>query len=304
MSDQTAALDEQAFDFDGVGGVRIAGYRWSGGPPARMVVQLAHGMAEHARRYRPVVQRLAEAGAVVYANDHRGHGRTAPSVEALGDFGPGGYDAMPEDMAVLTRRARAERPGLPVILIGHSMGSFAAQAYVLEHSDLIDGLVLSGSTALDELVKSRASFATLNASFEPARTPFDWLSRDEAQVDAYIADPYCGFPAKAEQVRSPDMAQRLADPEQLRRIDPDLPINLLAGDEDPLNGRLAHLHTLAERYRAAGIKDVSCDFYPGGRHEMFNETNRDEVISKLLAWIDRVVAARAFPTSVGSGEVG
>lgn len=295
MSESTAAVDELAFDFDGLGGARIAGYRWTGAGPARMVVQLAHGMAEHARRYRPVVQRLVQAGAVVYANDHRGHGRTAGSFEALGDFGPGGYDAMPEDMAILTRRARAERPGLPVILIGHSMGSFAAQAYVLDHSDLIDGLVLSGSTALDELVKARASFETLNAPFEPARTPFDWLSRDEAQVDAYIADPYCGFPARAEQVRSPDMARRLADPEQLRRIDPDLPINLLAGDEDPLNGRLVHLRTLADRYRAAGVKDVSRDFYVGGRHEMFNETNRDEVIANLLAWIDRIVAAKVSP---------
>jgi alpha-beta hydrolase superfamily lysophospholipase len=294
----TPALDEQAFDFAGLGGVRIAGYRWSDGRPARVVIQIAHGMAEYARRYRPLIERLVQAGAVVYANDHRGHGATAGSIEALGDFGPGGYDAMSEDMAILTRRARAGHPDLPLILIGHSMGSFAAQAYVLDHADLIDGLVLSGSTALDELVKARATFETLNTPFEPARTPFDWLSRDEAQVDAYIADPLCGFPAKADQVRSPEMAQRLADPERLKRIDPDLPINLLAGDEDPLNGHLAHLHTLAARYRAAGIKDLTCDFYPGGRHEMFNETNREEVIRNLQAWIDRVAARgsrRAWP---------
>ena len=236
---------------------------------------------------------------MVYANDHRGHGRTAGSIEVLGDFGPGGYDAMPEDMAILTRRARTEQPGLPVILIGHSMGSLPPPRPMGKRSgsDLIDGLVLSGSTALDELVKARATFETLNT---PSRarpgTPFDWLSRDEAQVDAYIADPYCGFPAKTDQVRSPDMARRLADPEQLRRIDPDLPIHLLAGDEDPLNGRLAHLHLLADRYRAAGIKDVSQRLLSvGGRHEMFNETNRDEVIANLLTWIDRVVAAKASP---------
>ena len=286
----TPVLDEQAFDFEGLGGVRIAGYRWSDGRAPRVVVQIAHGMAEYARRYRPVIERLVGAGAVVYANDHRGHGATAGSIEALGDFGPGGYDAMPEDMAILTRRARAEHPDLPLILIGHSMGSFAAQAYVLNHADLIDGLVLSGSTALDELVKARSTFQTLNTPFEPTRTPFDWLSRDEAQVDAYIADPLCGFPAKAEQVRSPEMAQKLADPEQLKRIDQDLPINLLAGDEDPLNGHLAHLHTLERRYRAAGLQDITRDYYAGGRHEMFNETNRDEVIANLLAWIDRVAA--------------
>ena len=207
---------------------------------------------------------------------------------ALGDFGEGGYDAMPEDMAILTRQVRGEQPSLPVILLGHSMGSFAAQVYALDHSDLIDGLVLSGSTAIDVLAKARAEAGgTLNTPFEPSRTPYDWLSRDEAVVDAYIADPYCGFTGR-NRPASQAGRQRAADPEQLKRIRPDLPIYLFAGDKDPLNGDLAFLHVLIERYRAAGVKDVSYDFYPGGRHEMLNETNRDEVIANLLTWIDRV----------------
>ncbi len=281
-------LAERAFIYGGKDGVSVAAYRWSGAEPARFVVQIAHGMAEHARRYMPVARDLIAAGALVYANDHRGHGRTAGSVDKLGDFGEGGYDAMPEDMAILTRQIRTEQPGLPVILLGHSMGSFAAQVYALDHSDLIDGLVLSGSTAIDVLAKARAEAGgTLNTPFEPSRTAYDWLSRDEAAVDAYIADPYCGFQGRNRPATQAG-AQRAANPAELKRIRPDLPIYLFAGDKDPLNGDLAFLHVLIERYRAAGVKDVTYDFYPGGRHEMLNETNRDEVIANLMKWINRV----------------
>jgi alpha-beta hydrolase superfamily lysophospholipase len=281
-------LNERAFIYAGKDEVSVAAYRWSGDAPARFVVQIAHGMAEHARRYMPVARDLIAAGAMVYANDHRGHGRTAGAVEKLGDFGDGGYDAMPEDMAILTRLIRKEQPGLPVILLGHSMGSFASQVYVLDHSDLIDGLVLSGSTAIDVFAKARAEAGgTLNTPFEPARTAYDWLSRDPAAVDAYIADPYCGFQGRH---RSASLGgQRAADPEALKRIRSDLPIYLFAGDKDPLNGDLAFLKVLIERYQAAGVKDVTWDFYPGGRHEMLNETNRDEVIANLVAWMSRVV---------------
>lgn len=289
MIEEAADLSELTFIYGGKDGASIAAYRWNGPEPARFVVQIAHGMAEHARRYLPVVRDLIAGGAVVYANDHRGHGHTAGSVEKLGDFGEGGYDALPEDMAILTRHIRDEQPGLPVILLGHSMGSFAAQIYAIDHSDLIDGLVLSGSTALDAFAKARASSSgTLNTAFEPARTPYDWLSRDEAVVDAYIADPYCGFQGRNRSA-SALAAPRAADPAQLRRIRSDLPIYLFAGDKDPLNGDLAFLHILIERYRAAGVTDIAYDFYPGGRHEMLNETNRDEVIANLLRWIDRVV---------------
>ena len=289
MIDDDDDLGERAFIYRGKDGVSVAAYRWGEAQPARFVVQIAHGMAEHARRYIPVARDLIAAGAMVYANDHRGHGRTAGSVEALGDFGEGGYDAMPEDMAILTRQIRDEQPGLPVILLGHSMGSFAAQVYALDHSDLIDGLVLSGSTAIDVLAKARAEAGgTLNTPFEPSRTPYDWLSRDEAVVDAYIADPYCGFTGR-NRPASQAGRQRAADPEQLKRIRPDLPIYVFAGDKDPLNGDLAFLHVLIDRYRAAGVKDVTYDFYPGGRHEMLNETNRDEVIANLVTWINRVV---------------
>lgn len=293
--DTTANAAETAFDFPGVDGKTIAAYRWSGAAKPRYVVQIAHGMAEHAPRYRHVAEALVADGAVVYANDHRGHGRTAGSVEALGDFGEGGQAKMPHDMAILTRLAREENSGLPVVLMGHSMGSLAAQAYVLEYSALIDGLALSGSTAADAFAEARAKAgAPPNAAFEPARTPYDWLSRDEAMVDAYAADPYCGFafrPGAAQRPRTPGLPTwNGSDPEAMKSIRPDLPIYVFAGDKDPINGELAFLNILIDRYRAAGVKDVTFDFYPGGRHEMLNEINRDEVIANLERWIHHVIA--------------
>ena len=137
-----------------------------------------------------------QAGLVVYGNDHRGHGRTALSPKHFGDFGPCGFNLLVEDMATLSLIAKDENPGLPFILLGHSMGSFAAQQFVLEHSESLDGLALSGSGALDGLVRlaqsgKRAPAEIVNAAFEPARTPCDWLSRDPATVDAFLADPLC-----------------------------------------------------------------------------------------------------------------
>ena len=151
-------------------------YRWKGSAPARGIVQIAHGMGEHALRYRPIAHALVNAGYIVYANDHRGHGELAAQANALGDFGPGGFPVLVDDMAKVTQMARDAEKGKPLILLGHSMGSFAAQLYLLDHSELLDGVALSGTTALDLLgaaaMAGRWKLEDLNASFEPARTPF------------------------------------------------------------------------------------------------------------------------------------
>jgi alpha-beta hydrolase superfamily lysophospholipase len=258
------------------------------------ILQIAHGMGEHAKRYAQVAEYFNRAGFHVVANDHRGHGHTAKSKDGLGDFGAGGWDALVDDVQELTRRARADYPGLPVILLGHSMGSFAAQQYVLDHAALIAGLALSGSTAFDRLavdLEREVDLTSINAAFEPARTPFDWLSRDPAAVDAYIADPLCGFTANEASRNSMFTAGAVAiDPKQLARIRKDLPLYIFAGDKDPINAELTRLRPLVERYRAAGIKDITTDFYRDGRHEMLNETNRTEVVSNLQNWIEHVLA--------------
>jgi len=273
--------------------IEVACYRWPATGEAVGVAQISHGMGEHSLRYADLAGFLNRAGFHVYANDHRGHGRTAKSKETLGDFGLGGWNALVEDMARLTRLVREHEGALPVVLVGHSMGSFAAQAYLLDHSDLIAAALLSGSAAVDKLQMNSsgdADLTSLNREFEPARTPFDWLSRDPTQVDKYIADPLCGFGVVARSMATMAAAsQRIVDLAQLARIRKDLPIWIMAGDKDPVNHNLEWLRPVAERYRAAGIKDVTEKYYRNGRHEMFNEINRAEVYRDLLTWIRAAV---------------
>jgi alpha-beta hydrolase superfamily lysophospholipase len=285
------ATDKHLFHFTGADGMRIAAYRWPASGPTRAVLQVSHGMGEHALRYLEPLQPLLAKGIAVYANDHRGHGLTATK-ETLGEFGSGGFAAVVDDMAVLSRLIRAEHPGVPLILLGHSMGSFATQIYLLTHSTLIDGVVLSGSAALDLLPPpdpKGGGLESFNASFEPARTPFDWLSRDPAEVDKYVFDPLCGFSVSEDSMVSLfSAAGPMFEPLALQRIRSTLPMYVFAGDKDPLNGDLTRLKPLVERYREAGVRDITTDYYQDGRHEMLNETNRAEVVANLGAWIERV----------------
>jgi alpha-beta hydrolase superfamily lysophospholipase len=273
-------------------------HQWKSSVPARGIVQIAHGMGEHALRYRPIAHALVNAGYIVYANDHRGHGELAARAGALGDFGPGGFPAVVDDMTNVTRVAREADKDLPLILLGHSMGSFAAQLYLLDHSELLDGVALSGTAAVDLLgaaaMSGRWKLEDLNASFEPARTAFDWLSRDTAVVDAYIADPLCGFNVDAASYGSLfGVAPRLATLSEITRIRHGLPMFLFVGDLDPVNAKLSWFQPLIERYREGGLTDVSWHVYGNARHEVLNEINRREVLANLVAWIDRVTGAFA-----------
>lgn len=289
------ALHQHSFTFEGEDGTTIFAYRWSGDAPVRGILQVAHGMGEHALRYREPLAPIIESGIVVYANDHRGHGRTAPDAGALGDFGPAGFAALASDMAKLTDIARAENPGKPLVLLGHSMGSFALQLYLLDHSRKIDGAVLSGSAALDcpaAGMNTGQGLKSFSAAIENPRTEFDWLSRDPKEVDKYIADPLCGFSAtETSQANMFAALMRTFDPQALKAIRGDLPLYIFAGDRDPVNGNLAWLRPLADRYRAAGVKNLQTKFYKDGRHEMLNETNRPDVVRDLAGWIDAVIGA-------------
>jgi alpha-beta hydrolase superfamily lysophospholipase len=273
-------------------GLCIACARWDSRGPARAVVQIAHGMGEHMGRYAGAVDALVAAGLTVYANDHRGHGLSAHS--QLGEFGSGGLELLVQDMVRLSEIAREKNPDLPLVLLGHGMGSFAAQRYVIDHSHEIDGLILSGSGALEGLARAvlpkTAGSNLLNAAFEPARTPFDWLCRDQAIVDAFMADPLCFEDLHADSLVSfLGTAPRLYDAVALRRMRGDLPIYLFSGSEDPVGQQLRGLHTLIGRYRDAGLRDIAFDFYPGGRHEMLNEINRRQVQTRLLDWISKTL---------------
>jgi alpha-beta hydrolase superfamily lysophospholipase len=303
--DRNSAISPE-FRFTSSDGLLIACARWSNRGPLRGIVQIAHGMGEHIGRYGETIDALTSAGLIVYGNDHRGHGRTALPTGDFGDFGPGGFDLLVEDMVLLSHHiAKHERPNTPFFLLGHGLGSFAAQQFVLDHSRNIDGLILSGSSVLDGLARLARSAPAigdlLNFDFDPARTPFDWLSRDDAVVDAFLDDPLCFAELKPAAFASfLAAASRLSDPAALGRIRRDLSVYLFSGSEDPVGQHLEGVQALIEGYREAGLDDISHDFYAGGRHEMLNEINREEVRARLLRWISRVLERSWVITAAAS----
>lgn len=293
------------------------------GPP-RAIVHIAHGMAEHGARYARLAESLAAAGYAVYADDHRGHGKTAKSDTDLGFVAAsGGWERVVADIGLLIAEEKRQHPGLPVVLMGHSMGSFLAQAFVLDHAADVSALVLSASNGKPGLLaqvgrliarlerlrlgdrgKSKLinslSFGAFNKQFAPNRTAFDWLSRDNAEVDKYVADPYCGFDCSISLwIDVLDGSARIADPAKQARLPHGLPIYVFAGSRDPVGENQKGAERLVAAYKAAGLENVSSRFYPDGRHETINETNRDEVTRDLVAWLDGAVgqaAARAAQT--------
>ena len=269
-----------------VDAIELAIYEWDVADP-RGVVQVAHGLAEHSARYDRFARTLNDAGFTVRASDHRGHG--ASIADTPGDFGAPGFEALIADMAAFGASLRGD---LPLFLVAHSMGSFAAQSVILTHSEQYAGVVLSGSTALDLLAAGMAEadgpvgLEAFNAGFEH-RTGYEWLSRDEAEVDRYVADPLCGFDLPDETVPALfGAAGTLADPTALAGIRSDLPLLIASGSEDPLAGGGQLVEVLGQRYRDAGLVDVRVKMYDGARHEILNEVNRDEVTADVVAWLD------------------
>ncbi|MET7763654.1 alpha/beta hydrolase [Streptomyces sp. NPDC005393] len=292
-------------------GVRVATYTWlpEGGSP-RAIVQIAHGAAEHAQRYDRFARFLGGHGYAVVASDHRGHGATAASTGGLGIVGEEGdaWRAIVADLRAVSDRARADHPGLPLVLLGHSMGSMLARDCAQEYGAELAGLILSGTFRSlpgaeteeamahigQEIEKggrtARSTFTpTLFASFNDPyefRTGFEWLSRDAAEVAAYAADERCGFAFSAglalDWVRA---VRKINDPHQQARIPAALPVHLAVGTEDPCNQRMTLVYELLEDFRYIGTQELSWKGYHGARHEILNETNRDEVQEDLLAWL-------------------
>ncbi len=261
---------------------------------ARAAVQIAHGMGEHSARYARFAAALVDAGYVVYANDHRGHGQTAPTPDAYGDFGPGGWLGLVNDQLDLGAFIDTETGGLNRCIFAHSMGSFALQQLLLDHSTTLHAAVLSGTSAVDAMAAmapaddTPANLEGFNTQFEPARTASDWLSRDESEVDKYVADPMCGFGVNGQGLR--DMAAgagRGSEPAVLAGIRNDLPLLMISGSADPLAGGLTLVELVAQRYRDAGLTNVMAIWYTDARHELLNETIRDEVTTDITNWLQK-----------------
>lgn len=302
----------EIFGMKSVRGEELEAILWADVEKPVGIVQLVHGMCEHMRRYEDTARRLNGAGFIVVGHTHLGHNRNS---DPLGYFGPkGGWDALVEDVHALRVRTQKRFPGLPYFLLGHSMGSFVVRTYCLRYEEGLAGVILSGTGYFPKglvslaggiakaqcalgMEKKEGRFLNKltsmnnNKGYPDVRTPFDWLSRDRETVQRYIQDPYCGYCFTAGAFR--DMFDGLSRlyPEKLNTLRADIPVYFLSGADDPVGSHGAGVKTVAEEWRAAGVKDVAVKLYPEGRHEMFNEINREEVWDDLIHWLNRFVSA-------------
>lgn len=280
--------EEKDFEVLAADGHRIRGVSWKSAGLPRAHVQIAHGRSEYGRRYVRTAQYLVREGFWVHASDHRGHVSAAHETGSLGDFGLRGFDGVVDDLAAVNRHIRHNHPPAPLILFGHSMGSFAAQYFILKPSALIEEVMLCGTAAVDlrDPLHPRYVSIDLNARINNPRTPYDWLSRDVAEVNAFMADPLCGFdliPASRESMYRE--AASTADPEAYAGVRRTLPIALVTGDQDPVNQFLELFTPLESRLRSFGFVDVTSHVYGGVRHEPFNDLTREEVLATTAVWI-------------------
>jgi alpha-beta hydrolase superfamily lysophospholipase len=280
----TAMREERTFvDADGV---TIHFYVWAAGKP-RGVVQLAHGLGEYATRYEDLAQDLVNADFTVYADDHRGHGATgaeqwAGDLGKMGHLGVGGLRATIRSVREFTALVRRETPGLPLALLGHSWGSLIAQDIINEHSEDYDALILTG-TAL-------RTFRRMNGGDLAKRhalaggTGFEWLSRDDAVGQAFLDDPLTVKANAMKLFGVADSIRLLGRP--AKDLPHDIPVLIQIGSEDPLGG-VTSVELLAEDYlKRSKLSDVELIIYTDARHEVFNETNRDEVVADTIAWLE------------------
>lgn len=308
-------MKRSQFTFQTEDRLEINVYRWEKETKeVRGVIQIAHGMVEHALRYEPFAAFLTEHGFIVYANDHRGHGKSYQHLSERGFFAESnGFERVVRDMKQLYAMIHEKHPEVPIFLFGHSMGSFLARRYIQLNGEDFSGVILSGTGGDQKLLgkaglavaklerKFRGArtpsplmdkliFGNYNKNFAPARTKFDFLSRDETIVDAYVADDNCGFIATAgfyvDLLTGLELIHRDSE---VASIPKTLPIFLLSGDLDPVGNEGKGVQGVYEQYVRHEIENVSIKLYEDGRHEMLNETNRDEVLSDILNWLETMM---------------
>ena len=291
-------------------GCSIHALEWAPEGPPRGIVHLVHGISEHIGRYDETARFLAEHGFLVCGEDHLGHGRTVTD-GSYGFFAPEyGWTVAARDVRALRKLEGARHPNLPYFLLGHSMGSFLTRTYLILWPGTVSGAVLMGTgqepaplVALGKRISAlecrrlgprgvsplvhTLSLGAYNRRFRPSRTPSDWLSRDPAEVDAFLADPLCQSRPTVSLFR--DMMgglQLIARRDQLARMDPSVPVCFLSGQEDPVGGMGRGVEQVVRMFQDAGCRDLSLHLYPGARHELFHEQNRREVWADLLDWLE------------------
>ena len=299
------------FYYDSLGGGKIHACRWIPNGKIKAVVQIVHGIAEYVERYDEFAEFLNNHGILVVAEDHMGHGKSICEATPKGCFA-GGWQTAVKDTYRLLKHTMEEFPGVPYILFGHSMGSFMARTILARHPGSgIAGAIICGTAwmpnavigagkAVAELIckkdgeqnpsalLQKMMFGSYNKKVEHPRTDCDWLTRDNKTVDAYVADPLCGFVPSAGLVR--DMMtglQYIQDPANLDAMKKDLPVYFIAGGDDPVGGYGAGVEQAAEQFRKQGMEHVDVKIYPLCRHEIHNEINKQEVYNDVAAWIEK-----------------
>ena len=298
------------FTYQASDGLKIAAWRRLPDGMPRAAVQIAHGGADHAGRYAQFAEVLSGAGFAAYANDHRGHGRTGPEDSRL--HMQGGWDAAVDDMRRLTNIIREDLPDVPIFLFGHSMGYLLQSDYITNAGD-IKGVVFSGSgrPPAAQLVAgllflktmmifcgksaparlfSKSTFGMMNAPFRPARTPFDWISSDEAEVDAYVNDPLCGGVMSVSLCHDILKATLLANRKAMQ-TPKSLPILILSGGRDSVGRNGRDVQKVCRMFRNAGVQNVEFRIYDNMRHEILNDKKRGLVASDMIEWMKGILAA-------------
>ena len=291
-------------------GASLAVYTWLPEQQPKAVLHIVHGMAEHALRYDDFAKTACKRGFAVVASDHRGHGKTGSKSGLMGYLADGdGFRRVVEDQKEINAEIQKQYPALPAIIIGHSFGSFVTQEYIERYGTTVKAAVLIGSAGPNPSVSVASLLASLNCVFKGRKsvakfmnalvfgsynnkiknphTAFDWLSRDATEVKKYIDDEYCGFVCTAgffqDFIRG---LKRLHTQEALKGIPADLPVLITAGSEDPVSNGGKTLKNLYRIYQDIGMQDVTLKLYENGRHEILNETNKEEVKADILGWIE------------------
>ena len=303
-------LEKEELWFDSADKIsKAAGYVYTvPGVPVRTVVQISHGMCEYIGRYQTMAEFFAARGVAVAGNDHIGHGRTGRP-DAMGQFGPGGRKAVLEDLHTMNALLHRKFPGVPVFLYGHSMGSFFARWYAEEYGDTIRGLVISGTAGprsantvglwlSGAIAKAKGeSYVSplmiqlqgdYNKRIPDARYPNDWLTRDRSVVQAYENDPYCQVKFTASAYREMlAVLRHVSSRKWAEALPKTLPILLVSGSEDPVGDYGRGVRRVAAMLGQAGIKDLHCQIWPGGRHEMHQELQKEKVFESVYNWLEK-----------------
>lgn len=276
------------------------------------IVQLSHGMAEHIERYDTFANFLLQKGIYVYGNDHRGHGQTGKKAGLHGFFAEeNGFEQVVDDLYAVNEFIRREYPNVPIFLMGHSMGSFLARRYIQKYSHSIRGVIISGTggnpgiagklgkvIAKREIRKAgvkspspllnRLSFGSFNKGVVNPKTDFDWLSSDPIEVNKYINDPLCGFICSSGYFFDLFTGlEKIHNNQLIQQIPKDLPIFIFSGEKDPVGGNTKGVQKVIQQYKQNGLENVDYMFFKDGRHEMLNETNKEEVFHTVYDWLSK-----------------